>query len=188
MRWKQFFPKNISLTDMSFGVNFILTNWEATKVVRMWTRADFEQSLFFSIFFRAKRARNENDHARGRKSLVSRVATQRLLRVCTPLTESKKMRDAHSRLRRGHLVKLLNPRWYPYVTEYFSSFVLFSRMEIDGWVDHNYVCQSHISIEGKHQIRLTTPTPSVFTFVQQIHLFDINSTGTSPLADLSLGV
>ena len=43
----------------------------------------------------------------------------------------KKMRDAHSRLRRGHLVKLLYPSWYPYVTEYFSSFVLFSRMEID---------------------------------------------------------
>ena len=166
MRWKQFFPKNISVTDMSFGVNFILTNWEVTKVVWMWTRADFEQSLFFAIFFRAKRARNENEHARGRKSLVSRVATQRSLRVCTPLTESKKMRDAHSRLRRGQLVKLLNPSWYPYLTEYFSSFVLFSRMEIDWWVDHNYVCQSHISIKEKHQIRLTTPTPSVFTFVQ----------------------
>ena len=122
---KTIFPKNISLNDMSFGVNFILTNWEVTKVVRMWTRADFEQSLFFSIFFRAKRARNENDHARGRKSLVSRVATQRSLRVCTPLTEFKKMRDAHSRLRRGHLVKLLYPSWYPFVTEYFCLFVLF---------------------------------------------------------------
>ena len=150
---------------MSFGVNFILTNWEVTKVVWMWTRADFEQSLFFSIFFRAKRARNENDHARGRKSLVSRVATQRSLRVCTPLTESKKMRDAHSRLRRGQLVKLLNPSWYPYVTEYFSSFVLFSRMEIDWWVDHNYVL-SVISVSRKHIKSDLPPPPPVF-----LHLY-----------------